>query len=150
MDILLRGGRDAAGAPLDVLIAGDRIAATGPAAIDGAAIDGAATGAGAAGRQVRVLDLTGRVLLPAPAEAHAHLDKALLGRCADNPEGTLSGALRAMRTMPMSRDDILRRARRAATIALRHGFTAIRSHVDLGLAGDRPGVEALAELRAEL
>ncbi|MGH3193889.1 MAG: amidohydrolase family protein [Streptosporangiaceae bacterium] len=134
MDILLRGGLDAAGAPLDVLIAGDRIAATGAAA---------------ASRQARVLDLTGRVLLPAPAEAHAHLDKALLGS-GGQLDGTLSGALRAMKTMPMSRDDILHRARRAAMIALRHGFTAIRSHVDLGLAGDRPGVEALAELRREL
>jgi cytosine/creatinine deaminase len=134
MDILLRGGRDAAGAPLDLLIAGDRIAATGAAAASPAA---------------RVVDLTGMVLLPAPAEAHAHLDKALLGGGA-NPEGTLSGALRAMQTMPMSRDDILRRARRAATIARRHGFTAIRSHVDVDLAGRRPGVEALASLRHEL
>jgi cytosine/creatinine deaminase len=134
MDILLRGGCDAAGAPLDLLIAGDRIAATGAAA---------------ASRAARVVDLTGMVLLPAPAEAHAHLDKALLGG-GGNPEGTLSGALRAMQTMPMSRDDILRRARRAATIARRHGFTAIRSHVDVDLAGRRPGVEALAELRHEL
>lgn len=136
MDIVLKGGRDASGAPLDVLIAGERIAATGAAAT--------------AGRQARVVDLTGRVLLPAPAEAHAHLDKALLGRAAANPDGTLAGALRAMRAMPMSRDDILARARRAAMIALRHGFTAIRSHVDLGLAGDQPGVEALAGLRHEL
>jgi cytosine/creatinine deaminase len=151
MDILLRGGRDAAGDPLDVLIAGDRIAATGADATGAATApaDGSGARAGAAGRPVRVLDLTGRVLLPAPAEAHAHLDKALLGGGA-NPDGTLAGALRAMRAMPMSRDDILGRARRAAAIALRHGFTAIRTHVDLGLAGDRPGIEALAQLRHEL
>lgn len=139
MDILLRGGRDAGGAPLDVLIAGDRIAATGAAATETAA----------AGREARVVDLTGRVLLPAPAEAHAHLDKALLGGAA-NSDGTLSGALRAMTTMPMSRDDIARRARRAATIAVQHGFTAIRSHVDLGLTGSQSGVDALAELRHDL
>jgi cytosine/creatinine deaminase len=137
MDILLRGGRDAAGAPFDVLIAGDRIAATGTAA------------ASQASRQARVVDLTGRVLLPAPAEAHAHLDKALLGSGA-NPDGTLSGALRAMKTMPMDRDGILGRARRAAMIALRHGFTAIRSHIDLGLDGDRPGIDALTWLKGEL
>ena len=139
MDILLRGGRDAAGAPFDVLIAGERIAATGAAA----------TGMAAAGRDTRVLDLTGWVLLPAAAEAHAHLDKALLGSGA-NPDGTLSGAVRAMAAMPMARDDILRRARRAATIALRHGFTAIRSHVDLGLASHRAGIEALTELERDL
>jgi cytosine deaminase len=150
MDILLRGGRDAAGAPLDVLIAGDRIAAAGtavPAA--GATAAAGTTAAAGAGSRARVVDVTGRVLLPAPAEAHAHLDKALLGG-GSNPDGTLSGALRAMRAMPMNRDDILDRARRAATIALRHGFTAIRSHVDLGLAGGRPGVEALAEVGHEL
>jgi cytosine deaminase len=135
MDILLRGGQDATGAPLNVLIAGDRIAATG---------------AVAASREARVVDVTGMALLPAPAEAHAHLDKALLGGGAANPGGTLSGALRAMKTMPMSRENILSRARRAAAIALRHGFTAIRSHVDVDLAGRRPGVEALAELRHEL
>lgn len=135
MDILLRGGRDATGAPLDVLISGDRIAATG---------------APAASRGARVVDVTGMVLLPAPAEAHAHLDKALLGGGAANPDGTLSGALRAMKSMPMSPENILGRARRAAAIALRHGFTAIRSHVDVDLAGRRPGLEALAELRHEL
>jgi cytosine/creatinine deaminase len=135
MDILLRGGRDATGAPLNVLMAGDRIAATGAAA---------------ASREARVVDVTGMVLLPAPAEPHAHLDKALLGGGDANPDGTLSGALRAMETMPMSRENILSRARRATAIALRHGFTAIRSHVDVDLAGRRPGVEALAELRHEL
>jgi cytosine deaminase len=134
MDILLRGARDAGGAPLDVLISGDRITAAG---------------ADLRADQARVLDLTGRVLLPAPAEAHAHLDKALLGSGA-NPDGTLSAAVRAMRDMPMGYDDILGRARHAATIALRHGYTAIRTHVDVGLAGDRPGIEALAQLKRDL
>ncbi|HEY1918546.1 MAG TPA: amidohydrolase family protein [Streptosporangiaceae bacterium] len=143
MDILLRGGRDATGAPLDVLMAGDRIAATGAAAT-------------APGGQPHVIDVTGRVLLPAPAEAHAHLDKALLGSGPADPgaagqaDGTLTAALRAMRTMPMTRDAIARRARRAAMIALRHGFTAIRAHVDLGLASGRGGVETLAELKRDL
>jgi cytosine deaminase len=137
MDTLLRGGRDAAGDPLDVLITGGQIAATGTEATRAAA------------GQVRLLDLAGRVLLPAPAEAHAHLDKALLGS-GTNPDGTLPGALRAMSALPMGRDDILARARRAAAIALRHGFTAIRSHVDLGLDGSRPGMRALAQLRQEL
>lgn len=144
MDILLRGGQDAAGDPLDVLIAGERIAATHSAATNSAATNSAATNSAA-----RVVDVTGRVLLPAPAEAHAHLDKALLGG-GGNPEGTLSGALRAMWRMPMSREDILDRARRAATIALRHGFTAIRTHVDLGLTGDRAGIGALTELKRDL
>ena len=166
MDFLLRGGRDATGAPLDVLIAGDRIAATGAAATVAAA-----PAATTAGPQPQVVDMTGRVLLPAPAEAHAHLDKALLGSGTALADGTLSGALAAMRAMPMGRDDIARRARRAAAIALRHGFTAIRTHVDLGLgasgdsrndasdasgsgsggsAGARAGVEALAELKRDL
>jgi cytosine/creatinine deaminase len=137
--LLLRGGHDADGAPLDVLIAGEHIAAAG---------------AGAASHQLagqaRAVDMAGRTLLPAAAEPHAHLDKALLGGSAVNRDGTLTGALAAMRAAPMTRDEILRRARRAAAIALRHGFTAIRSHVDVARSGDLSGVEALTQLGHEL
>jgi cytosine/creatinine deaminase len=136
--ILLRGGHDASGAPLDVLIAGERIAAAGPQTADHPLA-----------RRARVLDLTGRTLLPAPAEAHAHLDKALLGGNAANIDGTLDGAIAAMRSAPMTYPDILYRARRAADAALRHGFTAIRSHVDLAYGG-QPGIEALTQLKHDL
>jgi cytosine deaminase len=132
--VLLRGGHDGDGVPLDLLIADGRVAAPDdpPAA------------------RARVVDMTGMTLLPAPAEPHAHLDKALLGAAAPNPAGTLAGALRGMRNAPMGYDDMLGRARRAAVIAVRHGFTAIRSHVDIPPDGDPVGVHALTRLKADL
>src|SRR5215216_2321158 len=41
------------------------------------------------------LDLTGYLLLPAPAEPHAHLDKALTAARVPNPTGDLVGAIEA-------------------------------------------------------
>lgn len=140
MDVtLLTGGHDGRGAPLDVLVAGGTIAATG-----------AEAHAAAPSAPVRRIDLTGRTLLPAAAEPHAHLDKALLRGQARNPEGTLDGALAAMRGLSMTAEDILGRARRATRIALRRGFTAIRSHVDVGGRQGTAGIEALACLKQEL
>lgn len=137
---LLIGGCDARGAPLDVLVAGGTIAATGAAAHAAAARAG----------EFQQVDLTGRTLLPAAAEPHAHLDKALLRGQARNPEGTLDGALDAMRGLSMTAEGILDRARRAAELALRRGFTAIRSHVDVGGRRGAAGIEALVRLRQEL
>jgi len=137
---LLTGGHDGRGAPLDVLVAGETIAATGAAAHAAAARSG----------PVSRVDLTGRTLLPAAAEPHAHLDKALLRGRARNLDGTLDGALGAMRGLSMTAEDITGRARRAARIALRRGFTAIRSHVDVGGRRGTAGIEALAGLQEEL
>ena len=137
--LYLAGAHDWRGAPLDVLLLGDTIGATG-----------AEARAHPQAGQARRIEMTGRTLLPAAAEPHAHLDKALLGKRARNLDGTLDGALNAMRTVSMSREDILDRARRAARIALLRGFTAIRSHVDVGGSGGTAGIEALVQLRREL
>ncbi|MFF0789711.1 hydrolase [Streptomyces spiralis] len=76
------------------------------------------------------LDLTGYLLLPAPAEPHAHADTALT---AD------SGG-------PVSYDaeDVQRRATEAALLQLGHGATALRAHVRVG------DVQGLGALRAVL
>lgn len=139
MPLMLTGGRDDLGAALDVLVVGETIAAVGA----DAAADHRATGA-------QRVDLGGYVLLAAAAEPHAHLDKALLRGRAVNKDGTLDGALDAMRATAVTRDDILDRARRAAAVALRRGFTAIRTHVDVGGPAAIAGVEALVRLRDEL
>lgn len=136
---LLTGAHDGRGAPLDVLVAGGTIAATG-----------AEAHAAARSGEFQRVDLTGRTLLPAAAEPHAHLDKALLRGQARNLDGTLDGALAAMRDLSMTADDILGRARRAAQLALRRGFTAIRSHVDVGGGRGTAGIEALVRLKQEL
>jgi cytosine deaminase len=100
-----------------------------------------------------VLELEGFILLTAPAEPHAHLDKALSWDVINPPSGDLGLAIDSWRAYArtMTTHDVLERARAAALALLRNGTTAVRSHVDL-LAGDQPlrGVEALVTLRGEL
>ncbi len=99
-----------------------------------------------------VEDLDGRLLLSAPAEPHAHLDKALTADAVPNPSGDLMGAINAWRAhgYDSTVDDIHRRARAAVLRGLAHGITAVRSHVNvLDPSGVIP-VEALLRLRDEL
>lgn len=102
--------------------------------------------------QEAVVDLDDRLLLPAPAEPHAHLDKALTADRVTNPTGDLDGAVESWfeyrRTL--SADDIFDRARTAALAAVRRGVTAMRSHVDVFPEVELRGVHALLALRDEL
>ena len=95
------------------------------------------------------LDLSGYVLLPAAAEPHAHLDKALLADRTTNPAGDLLGAIAATRAAyaTMTTDDVLRRARRALCIAVTRGFTAVRTHVSCEEGIGLEAVRALVALR---
>ncbi|MFI2374944.1 amidohydrolase family protein [Streptomyces sp. NPDC018964] len=122
--LLLCGARLTDGRTVDVRLAGGRIEAVGTAG------SLAADGTRACGTQV---DLTGCLLLPAPAEPHAHADTAL--SAADGG--------------PVSYDpqDVQRRATKAALLQLAHGATALRAHVRVG---DVAGLGALTGvLRAE-
>jgi cytosine deaminase len=137
---LLRGGVDAAGLPLDVLV--DDVSTTIIAA--GAAL-GACDGA-------ELLDCSGMTLLPAPAEPHGHLDKALSMDRVQNATGDLEGACVAWLAyrQGLSSHDIADRARRAAEELIAHGTTAIRTHVDVGAGIDLRALRPLVELREEL
>jgi cytosine deaminase len=97
-------------------------------------------------------DLSGWLLLPAPGEPHAHLDKALTADVVPNPDGDLMGAIVNYQARYHERtvDDIAERARRAALVNLAHGCTAVRTHVDIGPGIGLRGVEALLSLRDEL
>ncbi|MFD7703984.1 amidohydrolase family protein [Streptomyces caelestis] len=122
--LLLCGARLTDGRTVDVRLGGGRIEAVGTAG------SLAADGTRACDTQV---DLTGYLLLPAPAEPHAHADTAL---SADDGG-------------PVSYDprDVQRRATEAALLQLGHGATALRAHVRVG---DMAGLGALsAVLRAE-
>ena len=105
------------------------------------------------GRPETGLELDGFLLLPAPAEPHAHLDKALSWAAIRPPMGNLELAIASWRAYAaeMSVEEIAGRARTQALRMLANGTTAIRSHVDL-LAGDEPlrGVRALLQVRNEL
>ncbi|MEU0786612.1 amidohydrolase family protein [Streptomyces sp. NPDC006173] len=115
--LLLCGARLTDGRAVDVRLGGGRIEAVGTAG----------SLAGASGALAAKVDLDGYLLLPAPAEAHAHSDTALTA----DGDG------------PLAYDDqeIQRRATEAALLQLGHGATALRSHVRVG---DVQGLDALA------
>lgn len=96
--------------------------------------------------------LEGWCVLPAAAEPHAHLDKVFLAGRAPDSGGDVRRAIRAVRDVyvSMTVEDILARARAATALALRRGFTAVRTHVDVGGDVGTRGVEALTLLREEL
>jgi cytosine deaminase len=94
----------------------------------------------------------GRLLLPAMAEAHAHLDKAFLAETVPNPTGDLVGACNAME---LHRDRITRadteaRAERAARLILANGATVIRTHADVTIENGLESAEALVAVRDRL
>ena len=129
--LLLGGARLATGQLVDVRLRGQRIEAVGaPGTLPPAA---------------ERLDLGGWLLLPAPAEPHAHLDTALTADRIPNPAGDLAGAVQAWLDHQGSvpRDDFVRRATEAALLGLANGATAIRSHVGIY---EKVGVEAVAAL----
>lgn len=99
-----------------------------------------------------VVDLEGYVLLPAPAEPHAHLDKALTADRLDNPTRDLLGAIAAWHAYreTLSADDIAERAETAALLGLSRGSTAIRTHVDVGRGVELRGIEALLRVKERL
>ncbi|MEU8571300.1 hydrolase [Streptomyces pathocidini] len=120
--LVLCGGRLADGRTVDVRLSGGRIEAVGTAGSLARATGPAETG-------TRV-DLGGYLLLPAPAEPHAHSDTALTA----DTEGPVSYAP----------EDVQRRTTEAALLQLGHGTTALRTHVRIG------GVQGLGSLEAVL
>lgn len=138
--LLLHGGHGADGKPLAVRCN----AADGTIAAAGASL------ASLPGEEL--VDCTGLVLLPAPVEPHAHLDKALSGDRAPNPSGHLLGAIEAWHAYrgTIDREDYVRRARAAALELVAHGTTTIRSHVDVGKGLGLRALDALVQVRAEL
>lgn len=133
------------GSRVDVEITGDTVTAVTPA--------GRVGDVTAATHSDSTLDLDGFLLLTAPAEPHAHLDKALSWDLIEPPMGDLVLAIESWKrySATMSTESIADRARRQALAMLSNGITAIRCHVDV-LTGDEPmrGVRALVRVREEL
>nr|MDT0666082.1 hypothetical protein [Micromonospora sp. DSM 115978] len=100
----------------------------------------------------QVVDLAGYVLLPAPAEPHAHLDKALTIDVVGNPTGDLIGAIRAWLAHldNITYADVVERATEAALTLLGHGATAVRTHVNVGEQIGLTALEAVIEVRERL
>jgi len=80
-------------------------------------------------------DLGGWLLLPAMAEPHAHLDKALTAEVIPNPKGDLLGAIDAWITAAaagkITHEGTVERAAAAMELLLVHGVTAVRTHVNV-------------------
>lgn len=100
----------------------------------------------------RVLDADGRLVLPAHAEAHAHLDKAFLAEIVPNPTGDLMGAINSLEENwhLITRADTEVRAERAARLIAAQGATYIRTHADLTASNGTESVEALIAVRERL
>ncbi|MFF7239777.1 amidohydrolase family protein [Streptomyces collinus] len=125
--LLLCGARLTDGRTVDVRLGGGRIEAVGTA--------GSLT-PGPGRRGVARVDLDGYLLLPAPAEPHAHSDTAL---SAERP-GPASYAP----------EDVQRRATEAALLQLGHGATALRAHVRVGDVQGLGGLGAVLQARRSL
>ena len=138
MSLLLRSVTDLDGHRVDVRIDGPTVAAVAPTLPVEPGDD--------------VLDLAGHLLLPAPAEPHAHLDKALTSHRAPNRTGDLAGAVVAIREIAagFTHEDLVERATRAAHEYLTNGTTAIRTHADVGAHSGTRHVRALLEVRDAL
>jgi cytosine deaminase len=120
--LLLCGARLTDGRTVDVRLSGGRIEAVGT--------EGSLTPYSSR------VDLSGFLLLPAPAEPHAHGDTALT---ADAP-GPVSYAT----------EDVQRRATEAALLQLGHGATAMRTHVRIGDVQGLGPLEAVLQARRSL
>lgn len=141
-DLLLTGAVIPPGTqPIDVLVSDGVIAAVG----NSARTDGRSDTA-------KVVDLTGHVLLPAAVETHAHLDKAMLRARASNATGDLAGAIDAHRRLypSITRQDIRHRALDALAIAVRRGYTLVRSHVTIEEGIGAAAVEVLLGVAGEV
>ena len=122
---VLRNARLADGRDVDVRI--DTTGGTISAVVDAGStvLDGDAD----------VEDLGGWLLLPAMAEPHAHLDKALTADEVPNPKGDLMGAINAWFEAAedgrLSYDRTVERATQAFEMLLIHGVTAVRTHINV-------------------
>jgi len=131
-DLVIRDGR-VDGAPVDVAIAGERIAAIGRG------IEGAAE-----------LDAGGRLVSPAFVQPHIHLDKVLTGPLlGPNRSGTLAEAIAISHRVKRSAavEEIRARAGEVIRAAVIAGTTAIRSHVDVDTIGGLKGLRGVAAAR---
>jgi cytosine deaminase len=131
------------GARVDVLVRGGTIeAVTRAGAVQPSDVGDAS--------DVETLDLPGYLLVPAPAEPHAHLDKAYSADRVSDPGGDLAAAVTAWLRLRPSLDeaDIVARAEAAVRAYLRHGVTALRTHVDVGEDIGLRALSAVLKVRA--
>lgn len=153
MTTILRNARLADGRLVDLTVDDGRITAVDTAVADARPPGPAVLGAGfAAEGPVGEHDLGAKLVLPAMAEPHAHLDKAFTADRVPNPTGDLDGAIAAMSQVRgrWSLVDIEERAERAARMLLVAGTTLVRTHVDVTRETGTRHAQALLAVRDRL
>ncbi|MGW0793539.1 amidohydrolase family protein [Streptomyces sp. NPDC002692] len=125
--LLLCGARLTDGRTVDVRLGGGRIEAVGTAG---------SLATDSSGARTPRVDLGGHLLLPAPAEPHAHGDTALTAE-GDGP-------------VSYEPHEVQRRATEAALLQLAHGATALRSHVRVGDVQGLGALDAVLQARRAL
>ena len=135
-ELLLRGGI-VDGRMQDILVRDGRIARVG------ARIDGG---------DAEVIDIADKLVLPGFVETHIHPDKAFI---ADRTQGLRAGGptpqiLVAELKKSFTVEDVYQRARRVMELAVRHGCTSMRAHVEIDAFVELRGVEAMRRLQKDL
>jgi cytosine/creatinine deaminase len=102
--------------------------------------------------QTTAENLSGYLLLTAPAEPHAHLDKALTSHIVANPTGDLAGAIEGwVAYFPtLTVEAMAERAEQAALELVASGVTAVRTHVNVHEGIDLKAVEALLQVKQRI
>jgi cytosine/creatinine deaminase len=137
MDLIIRNARlsDRAGSPLDIGIAGGRIAAIAR----NLAADAPSYDAG------------GRLACPGLVETHIHLDKSrIIERCAPQERRTLSPVKGVTPLKPaMSVEDVRARAAHTLEDCIAHGTTRLRTQVEVDPGIGMRGYDGVASLIAD-
>ena len=100
------------------------------------------------GHAKQTINLEQRLLLPGLIETHCHIDKTLTVDRVGNEAGTLMGAIQSWIAFKpqITKTDYLERGTRALEMAILHGTTTLRTHVDVDQNGFL-ALEALLELK---
>ena len=95
------------------------------------------------------IDLDGWLVLPAMAEPHAHLDKALTAEFIPNPTGDLMGAIESWiaNAGDITEAETEARASQAVEMLVASGVTAVRTHVNCGEIMGPSSVKVLSRVR---
>ena len=98
------------------------------------------------------IDVKNKLVTPGLIDAHMHLDKALLSGSYPNKSGTLDEAIRVMGEAKenFTVKDIVERSIKVAEMALIHGTTTIRTHVDVDPIVELKAIEALLKVRESM
>lgn len=136
---------------VDLTIADGRVVAIDPSA-DVPSADTAAAAPTESGVP-EAFDLDGWLVVPALAEWHAHLDKALTADLVPNQSGDLFGAIDAWIAASdrglLTTEGMTERAVRTLGVLIDNGVTRVRTHVNVGAGNGSGSIEAVRRAASE-